>query len=48
VAEALRAAHAQALAQQTQTRWLNSREFSLALFEDDLPSRLLALCPKLA
>lgn len=48
VAEALRAAHAQAVAQQTQTRWLNSREFSLALFEDDLPSRLLALCPKLA
>lgn len=46
--EALQAQYAQALAQEAQARWLASREFSLALFEDGLPSRLLALCPPLA
>jgi hypothetical protein len=48
LADALRAAYAEALAREASLRWLTSREFSLALFDDDLPSRLLALCPLLA
>lgn len=48
LADELRAEYAQALAEEAQARWLASREFSLALFEDDLPSRLLALCPAVA
>lgn len=48
LAEQLRGEHAQAVQQRAQARWLGSREYSFALFGDDLPARLLASCPRVA